>query len=131
MSEETPPGPRRRWRWAWWLLAYVSLGLGIIGIALPVVPTVPFILLSAYAASRGSQRLHDWLLSHPYMGPMISDWRENGVVGRNAKWMATTMMAATSLLLFALSPHLWLAIGVSAMMMLIAIWLWLRPESPR
>lgn len=128
MSEPTSLETSRRWRWAWWVLAYVSLGLGIIGIVLPVMPTVPFILLAAYAASRGSQRLHDWLLAHPYMGPMIRDWRENGAVSRNAKWLATTMMVATSAVLFFFSPRLWLATGVSAMMALVATWLWLRPE---
>lgn len=128
VSEPTSFETFRRWRWAWWLLAYVSLGLGIIGIVLPVMPTVPFILLAAYAASRGSQRLHDWLLAHPSMGPMIRDWRENGAVSRNAKWAATAMMAATSVVLFLVSPRLWLATGVSMMMALVATWLWLRPE---
>ena len=113
------------------MLAYVSLALGIIGIALPVMPTVPFILLAAYAASRGSQRLHDWLLAHPFMGPMIRDWHENGEVSRNSKWLATTMMAGTAVMLFLFSPRLWLAISVSTMMALVATWLWLRPEPPK
>ncbi|HET9031985.1 MAG TPA: YbaN family protein [Dokdonella sp.] len=130
MIEKTTVQTSRRWRWAWWLLAYISLGLGIIGIVLPVLPTVPFILLAAYAASRGSQRLHDWLVTHPRMGPMIRDWHETGAVSRNAKWLATTMMIATSVILFLFSPRLWLAIGVSVMMALVATWLWLRPEPP-
>ena len=54
----TPPArPHARFRWAWWLLAYVSLGLGIVGIVVPGLPTVPFVLLSAFAAARGSERL--------------------------------------------------------------------------
>lgn len=131
MSELSTPETSRRWRWAWWLLAYTSLVLGIIGIVLPVMPTVPFILLAAYAASRGSQRLHDWLLAHPVMGPMIRDWQATGAVSRSAKWLATTMMAATAVMLFFFSPRLWLAVGVSTMMALVATWLWLRPEPPQ
>ena len=130
MSGRKTPAPTGRWRWAWLLLAYFSLGLGIIGIVLPVMPTVPFILLAAYAASRGSQRLHDWLLAHPLMGPMIRDWRDNGAVSRRAKWLATTMMATTAIVLLFLSPRLWLTISVSLVMTLIATWLWLRPEPP-
>lgn len=130
MSESPNPESSRSWRWAWWLLAYVSLILGIIGIALPVLPTVPFVLLSAYAASRGSRRLHDWLLAHPVMGPMIRNWHATGAVSRNAKWLATTMMAATAVILFLFSPRWWLAAGVSTMMALVATWLWLRPEPP-
>lgn len=131
VKEQPTPETSRRWRWAWWLLAYTSLILGIIGIVLPVMPTVPFILLAAFAASRGSQRLHDWLLAHPVMGPMIRDWQATGAVSRNAKWLATMMMAATSVMLFFFSPRLWLAIGVSTIMALVATWLWFRPEPPR
>ncbi|MBW3551654.1 MAG: DUF454 family protein, partial [Proteobacteria bacterium] len=48
-----PPGARSsRLRWAWWLLAYASLGLGLVGVLVPGLPTVPFVLLSAYAAAR-------------------------------------------------------------------------------
>ena len=65
---------RPRFRLAWWLLAYASLGLGFIGIFVPVLPTVPFILLSAFAAARGSERLHRRLLEHRLFGPMIRDW---------------------------------------------------------
>ena len=50
-------------RLLWWLLAYASLGLGIVGIVVPGLPTVPFVLLSAFAAARGSRRLHAWLLA--------------------------------------------------------------------
>ena len=58
-------------RWLWALLAWTSLLLGIIGVLLPVMPTVPFILLSAFAAARGSQRLRAWLLRHPQFGRFI------------------------------------------------------------
>lgn len=50
--------PPRSLRWAWWLLAYASLGLALVGIVLPGLPTVPFVLLAAFAAARGSDRLH-------------------------------------------------------------------------
>jgi hypothetical protein len=49
-----PQSPSSRFRWAWWLLAYVALGLGIVGIVVPGLPTVPFVLLAAFAAARGS-----------------------------------------------------------------------------
>ena len=47
-------------RLLWWLLAYASLGIGIVGIVVPGLPTVPFVLLAAFAAARGSRRLHAW-----------------------------------------------------------------------
>ena len=128
---DNPTSPSSgRWRWAWWLLAYISLALGILGIALPVLPTTPFILVAAYAAARGSERLHAWLLAHAVMGPMIRDWNENGAVSRNAKWLATTMMVLTAVMLLVFSPRWWLAAGVSVVMGLVATWLWMRPEPP-
>ncbi|WP_027081058.1 YbaN family protein [Luteimonas mephitis] len=119
-----------RFRWAWWLLAYASLGLGLVGIVLPGLPTVPFVLLSAFAAARGSERLHRWLLAHRVFGPMIVDWQAYGAVRRRAKWMATLAMAACGLVLWWTAPRAWMAaIGIGCMAVT-AAWLWRRPEPP-
>src|SRR5690606_38630772 len=72
-SAPPPARPKPRFRWACWLLAYAALGLGLLGVVLPGLPTVPFILLSAWAAAQGSERLHRWLLAHPRFGPVIVD----------------------------------------------------------
>ena len=92
----TPSPVAGRLRWLWWLLAYGSLGLGLVGIVVPGLPTVPFVLLAAYAAARGSSRLHRWLLAHRQFGPVIRDWQAQGAVSRRAKWLATTMMAGSA-----------------------------------
>ena len=120
-----------RFRWAWWLLAYLSLGLGIIGIVVPGLPTVPFVLLSAYAAARGSQRLHARLLAHHRFGPMIRDWQANGAVSRGAKWLATGMMAAAAAVMFLTAPRWWMAATGTAIMAVVDAWLWSRPEPRR
>ncbi|QQQ02093.1 YbaN family protein [Lysobacter enzymogenes] len=127
-----PPPPARssRLRWAWWLLAYASLGLGIVGIVVPGLPTVPFVLLSAYAAARGSQRLHARLLAHRQFGPMIRDWQAHGAVSRRAKRLAVSMMALCAAIMFLTSPKWWMAATGTAIMAAVAIWLWRRPEPP-
>ena len=56
---------------------WISLSLGIIGAFLPLLPTTPFILLSAWCFARSSERFHSWLLANKYFGQMINDW-ENG-----------------------------------------------------
>ncbi|WP_147653503.1 YbaN family protein [Vulcaniibacterium gelatinicum] len=121
------PTPLRS-RWAWWLLAYASLGLGLIGIAVPGLPTVPFVLLAAFAAARGSRRLHDWLHAHRHFGPMIRDWQAHGAVSRRAKRLATTMMGLCAVLLFLTAPRVWMAGLGTAIMAIVAAWLWRRPE---
>ena len=124
-----PAGVRRL---AWLVLAYVSLALGVIGIFVPGLPTTPFVLLSASAAARGSRRLHAWLLAHRQFGPMIRDWQATGAVSRRAKRAATAMMALSAAVMFATAPKLWMAATGTAIMGVVAIWLWRRPEpAPR
>lgn len=127
-----PAAPVRkvRLRWAWWLLAYAALGLGVVGIFLPGLPTVPFILLSAFAAARGSERLHRRLLDDPRFGPMIRDWQQHGAVSRRAKRLAVTMMSLCAVIMFLTAPRWWMAASGTAIMVVVATWLWLRPEPP-
>lgn len=79
----------------WVVLGWIALVLGLIGIVLPVLPTTPFILLAAFAFSRGSPSLHAWLESHARFGPVIADWRANGAIAPRHKVLAVGMMAAT------------------------------------
>lgn len=135
IQRASPPTPadtgRVRLRWAWWLLAYVALALGLVGIVVPGLPTVPFVLLSAFAAARGSQRLHAWLLAHRQFGPMIRDWQAHGAVSRRAKLLAVTMMSACAVILFLTAPRVWMAATGTVIMAVVAVWLWTRPEPPR
>ena len=117
-------------RWMWLLLANVALGLGILGVFLPGLPTTPFILLAAFAAARGSKRLHAWLLAHRTFGPMIRDWQATGAVTRRAKWWAIGMMALSAAIMFATAPKWWMAATGTAIMAVTGTWLWLRPEPP-
>lgn len=112
----------------WLVLAWVSLALGIIGIVLPVVPTTPFILLAAFAAARGSERLHARMRNHPRFGTMLRDWERDGAVSRRAKYFATITMLGSAIILFVFTPHWWIAAIASAIMLGVAVWLWMRPE---
>lgn len=132
MSGGTPQVPRDRVRRGVYLvLAWMALALGVIGIVVPGLPTTPFVLLAAWAAARSSERLHTWLRGHRLFGPMIRDWQATGAVSRRAKWAATATMVACAALMLATAPHLWMAATGSGVMLIVAIWLWLRPEPPR
>lgn len=115
-------------RWVYLVLALLFLLLGVIGIFLPVLPTTPFILLSAWAAARSSPRLLAWLEEHTAFGPMIRDWRRGGVVRRRAKWVATGVMSASGLYLLLSSHPRWTAGLAITCMTAVAVWLWRRPE---
>ena len=94
----------------------------------PVLPTTPFLLLAAFAAARSSTRLHSWLLGHRLFGPLITDWQANRTVSRRAKAAATGTMAVSAVVLFTVGPSTWLALAVTALMAIVATWMWLRPE---
>jgi uncharacterized membrane protein YbaN (DUF454 family) len=115
-------------RWLWVALAYVALALGAIGLFLPGLPTVPFVLLAAFAAGRGSARLHAWLLAHRHFGPMIRDWQATGAVSRRAKWLATITMTLSAGVMFLTAPRIWMAATGTGIMAVVATWLWRRPE---
>ena len=93
-------------RWAYLVFAWAMLALGVIGIVLPGLPTTPFILLAAWGAARGSQRLHDWMQTHRLFGPMIRDWEASGAVSRRAKWAATITMLVCAVVMFLTAPKL-------------------------
>lgn len=116
-------------RLLWRLLAILFVALGVIGILLPVVPTVPFLLAAAWAAGRGWPALEQWLLGHPRYGETIRQWRSAGIVSRRGKWAATLMMACSAILLLLTGAPAPLKAGVPVLMALVAIWLWNRPES--
>lgn len=112
----------------WRTLAVVSLLLALIGAAVPVMPTVPFLLVAAWAGGKGWPVLEQKLLAHPTYGPQILQWRQHGVVRRTPKVITTVMMSGSWIML-AFSPiALWLKLMVIGIMATILLWLWLRPE---
>jgi len=113
----------------WRLLAVIGLLLALIGAVLPVMPTVPFLLLAAWAAGKGWPELEAWLLAHSVYGPSIRAWREHGAVPRKAKWLACSMMACSALLLWFVFPvPNWLRWGVYGTFLVVGLWLCTRPE---
>lgn len=112
-----------------WLAGGVAaLMLGAVGVVLPLLPTVPFLLLAAFCLARSSGRLHRWLLDHRTFGPPIRDWQSTGAIRRKAKWLATVSIAGA----FAVS--VWLGLGPAvlgvqgAVLFAVALFIWTRPE---
>ncbi|HEY1230825.1 MAG TPA: YbaN family protein [Ramlibacter sp.] len=113
----------------WRVLALVFLALGVIGVFLPVLPTVPFLIAAAWAGGRGWPALENWLLGHPHFGPHIRNWREAGAVPRRAKVAAISMMSVSAVLLVLIpGVPVPLKAAVLLVMALVGIWLWRRPE---
>lgn len=118
----------RQMRIFWLLSGFMAVGLGFIGIILPLLPTVPFLLLAAFCFARSSERFHIWLVEHPTLGPPITDWQSTGAIRRNAKWMATASIAAAFGMSVFLGLKFWV-LGVQAIVLAcVLIFIWSRPE---
>ena len=74
------------------VLGYIAVALGAIGAFLPIMPTVPFLLLAVYFFARSSPELEQKILDHPHWGPQVKDWRERRAISRSSKTMAIGAM---------------------------------------
>ncbi|WP_287031115.1 YbaN family protein [Pseudomonas sp. UBA6310] len=117
-----------RLRWLWLALAHLSLGLALLGVFLPGLPTTEFVLLAAWAASRSSPRLSQWLEHHRLLGPPLRDWRDGGVIARRRKWLASLSMALAFAVAASTLRHWPSLLGIGLGMLGGAIWIWSRPE---
>lgn len=75
-------------------LGLVLVGLAVLGIFLPVLPTTPLLLLAVACFARSSKKLHDRVLSHRTFGPLIRQWHETRSMPRRAKLYALIMIFA-------------------------------------
>ncbi|MCW9043166.1 MAG: YbaN family protein [Pseudopelagicola sp.] len=115
-------------RYLWAALGILCLILGVVGIVLPLLPTVPFLILAAFLFARSSERLHHWLLSHPRLGPPIEDWQSRGAINPSAKRLATVSIIAVFVvsLVLGLPP---LILGIQAATLgCVLIFIWTRPS---
>ena len=105
----------------------LSVALGIIGIALPLLPTVPFMILAAFCFAKSSARLESWLLDHAHFGPPIRQWREHRAISRRGKWAATIAFAFSIALGFATIAWPY-SLSPAVAALLSGTWIWTRAE---
>lgn len=131
LAEPSPGEPLQRGRAVrtfWLLLGLVLVGIGIIGIVVPLLPTTDFMLLAVPCFARSSPRLEPWLLNHPRFGPALRAWRSERAVPRNAKTMACIGMII-GYFVFLLHAQNWILSAVIGLFMLLwAVWIVRRPE---
>ncbi len=105
----------------------LAVGAGLIGVALPIVPTVPFLLLAAFCFARGNPVWEQRLLDHPRYGPSLRDWRARRAISRRAKISALLAMSAGV-------GFTWFTIGWPYVLISFAVlvicgsWIWTRNE---
>ncbi|MEN8686621.1 MAG: YbaN family protein [Desulfuromonadales bacterium] len=95
-------------RWSLITVGLACTGLAILGIFLPLLPTVPLLLLAAACFARSSERFHGWLLQHPRLGPMIRGYLDGQGIPLRSKLYAIAL--------------LWLTIPISALFLTSLLW---------
>lgn len=112
-------------------MGFIFLGLGLLGTVVPGLPTTVFILLAGYCWAKSSEKFYNKLMKHRVFGKMIQDWEERRAMPRFAKYLAWTMMALSSLLLFYTLPpeKIWISILTTTVCLATAIWMYKLPDA--
>ncbi len=113
------------------VIAYVATALGIVGVFLPLMPGMPFLLIAIWAAPKGSPRVHDWIYAQPKLARMLDEWYTERVVPLYAKLVATVMMLASLGWLVWRDAHWALPTSLGLLFASIAAYLWTRPSVSR
>ncbi|MEE8171407.1 MAG: YbaN family protein [Alphaproteobacteria bacterium] len=95
--------------------------MGVVGFALPVLPSTVFILIALWVISRGSPRFENWLFSHRLFGQILQTWRRHRVIPAKANLMALACLATSLLIVFFIVAESWpLALAVGLVMTMVA-----------
>ena len=103
------------------------VALGAIGAVLPIIPTVPFLLLAAFCFARSNPEWERRIIEHPTWGPQIRDWRERRAIARKAKIAAIATLVAGVGFTWVTLGHPWVWISVSVLVV-IGGWIATRNE---
>lgn len=112
-------------------IGWLCVGLGVLGIIIPLFPTTPFLLVAVWAFSRSSPEMAAKLRNNRYAGPYIRDWQDNGVIPLQAKVAAIAMMAAAVAYLEwgTVTPQ-WVIAIVAVALIAVGIFIVSRPSLP-
>lgn len=108
-------------------LGLMALALGAIGALLPIVPTVPFLLLAVYCFARSNPAWERRILDHPHWGPQVRDWQARRAISRRAKLLAIGAMTAGAVFTYFTLGYPWYWVSV-AILVICGAWIATRNE---
>jgi len=95
-------------------LGFISLALAVVGVFIPLLPTTPFLLLSAALFFRGSKKLYQWLTTHKVFGEFIRNFREHKAIPLPTKFFSVVTLWVVMLITAVWFLESWLWRGVLA-----------------
>lgn len=123
--------PKVTHRIAFLCFGLIAVGLGLLGVFLPLLPTTPFLIVAAWCFARSSQKLHDWLYDHPRFGRLLREWDAHRVIPIWAKVCAVTAMTASFLYMaFYRDMPSWLLAVTGVTLLAVAAYVVSKPNKP-
>ena len=127
-DQDEPSAAGSRFRYVWIAAGTISVGFGIAGIVLPLVPTTPFVILAAWCFARSSPELRERLVNSRLLGPSLRNWERERAIARRAKISASVLMVFVVLLSAALQVPAWIIAIQVLVAAAVLTFLWTRPE---
>jgi uncharacterized membrane protein YbaN (DUF454 family) len=111
------------------VLGSIAFALGVVGLFLPLVPSVPFFIGAAACFARAHRPFHDWMLRHRWIGPPLREWHRH----RAMPYWSKVALIVTTLVSFGISiavfvHPVWLKIALSLVALALAVWLYRIPS---
>ena len=111
------------------LFGLVSVGLGIVGMFLPVMPSTIFFLIGLWAFSKSSVRFHGWLYNHPRFGQSLRDWHQHRAIPLKAKMMAVALISLSFFVILVFVAQAWLLILLGIVLGAVVVFIVTRPHN--
>ena len=110
-------------RLIYFIIGILSLGMGVLGIVLPVLPTTPFLLLAIACFSRSSKRFEDWLYHTKMYQIYVADFRETGSISKERKKKIIVSIYILMGISIYFAPVIWVKLGLFAFTIFITYYL--------
>jgi uncharacterized membrane protein YbaN (DUF454 family) len=113
-------------------IGWLSLGMAVAGIILPILPTTPMLLVAVWAFGKSSPELAEKIRNHRVFGPSVRDWQDHGVISLKAKLLAIAIISAMGgwLWIYGSLPG-WLTLFIIAVMVGAGVFVGSRPSTAR
>ena len=116
-------------KYVYMAFGFFCLGMAYIGFVVPGIPFSIFLVMAAWAFSKSSKRMHDWLYSHPWFGEFLTNWTSKQVFPQKGKYAMIIVMTSSLAFLWYSTGNIKAVAWSGSFMLLVAIWAWRYPST--